>query len=510
MSLHKSKLNIFAKFARPISPLAIVLMLGLLLLTACGSDSTSLSLPATTTASNTTAATTSVATTAATSAAATSAAATSAATTAATTNAVAPTSAATVPTTTPALSPIPVPTVSVPAAVQQEMDKIAKQTEKTRALNFKQPVERNFMTRADLAKYQEEQFRRENPPQEVAKYEKFLKIFGYVPNDFDFTRNYLDLLNSQVLGFYDPQTKKLYIVVDGDPNKLNPLVKFTAEHELTHGLQDQTFDLTKLRPQRKPGATEWNDDFDNAILALVEGDAVQSQYAWIQGGNLPAAEVNELVKLSSSFDQKVLDNSPLYLRETLQFPYADGLNFVQKIFAKGGWEAVNKVFREYPPRSTSQIMHPEKYDKRVEPVNVAFSSLTDTLGNGWKSLDINTLGELQVKLWLQLGSDETTSKNGANGWAGDRYQVLENGQGAVGYVWRSQWDSENEAVEFFNTAIPTLKKNHALSGEGGVDTKRTWNSATHNITLLRKGNEVLVMVLPKDGAGDKVTAKLGF
>ncbi len=509
-----------------------------LLLNACGEDSTpagSLSLPTTAAATTQATATTAVATTQAASAT-TAAASTAVATTPATITAPAPisqattsaplqptaTTAPTQPATTLAASntqpaiatktAAAVPTIMSSAAVQQEFDTIGSQTEKTRGLKFKQKVDASLMTRDDLAKYQEDEFRRTNPPSELAKYEKFLRVLALVPPNFDLTRTYIDLLNEQVLGFYDSETKRLYMVVDsGDPNKLNPLVKFTAEHELTHALQDQNFDLKKVLPQRKPADKEWNDDLQYALTALVEGDAVQSQLVWIQGGNLKQADLQEMLKSLSSFSSDKLDKSPLILRETLTFPYQEGAAFVAQLYKNGGWAAVDKAFSEQLPQSTSQILHSDKYDKRIAPISVQLPSQVDILGNGWQSIEINVMGEMQARVWLQGALDKTAASQAVKAWAGDKFQVVENAQGALGVVWRSQWDSPAAATDFYNASVTTLKKLYNLSGEGsGADPKRTWSSAAQDVALVRKGSEVLITVLPKGAALNKVISGLGF
>ena len=180
-------------------PVIVLLVLGLLL-TACGEQATPVSLtlattaPSTTAAGATAAAATSAATTAATST--TAAVATTAAASAATatiapavtpsaTTAAATTSAAggTTPAATTAVSGTAstVPTVQVPDAARQVIANISKQTEKTRGLTFKTPVETNFMTRADLTKYQTDEFNKQVPPEIIKRDEKILKVSGLPP-----------------------------------------------------------------------------------------------------------------------------------------------------------------------------------------------------------------------------------------------------------------------------------------------------------------------------------------
>ncbi len=505
--------------------LIVWLTLGLIL-AGCGENSTPLSLTPTTTGAITVASSSTTVASGTTIAATTAVPATTAtsATTGAVTTTTAPVTTGAIGGTTPAAttaasgSVADVPTVKVPDSARQEIANIIKQTEKTRNLTFKTPVETNFMTRTDLTKYQTAEFIKSNPPENIARDEKILKVFGFAPKTFDYARTYIDLLNEQVIGFYDPRTKKLYIITDADPSKVDALSKFTAEHELTHALQDQYFDLQKFSPDRKPEDQEWSDDASVAKLALIEGDAVQSQLNWVAGGNLSQADLQELIKSSQSSSSNVLDTAPLILSSSLLFPYEEGNAFVKSLFDKGGWDAVNKAFSDYQPRSTSQIIHITKYQNKVEPVKIDLPSMVDVLGSGWKSLDINTNGELASRIWLQTGmskpkdpSAKTQAATAVKGWAGDRYQALENAQGQAGFVWRTQWDSEGEATDFYNAASNSMKNLFSLSGNGtGSDPKKSWTTTDQDVSLIRKGNQVLVTVLPKASGIEKVIAKLGF
>jgi hypothetical protein len=80
--------------------------------------------------------------------------------------------------------------------------------------------------------------------------------------------------------------------------------------------------------------------------------------------------------------------SPFLMRELL-FPYLDGLYFTQRIWGRGGWDAVEAAWAE-PPRSTEQVMHPERYpdDEPVRrPVDIA-----GRLGKGWVAGPETTMG----------------------------------------------------------------------------------------------------------------------
>jgi hypothetical protein len=303
-------------------PLAVLLILSLLLV-ACGDNPTATVPPATSpaSASQTTqaAATTKAASTS------TPVVVGSPASNATTAAGATPTATAagagsgSVPKTTPQPGPtatlIPVPTVAGSQQAQQTLDQIAQQASKIRRLDIKTPVEKFFMTREALGKYQVESFNQENPPDQVVNNQKIGQIFGFFPKNFDLAKTYIDLLTEQILGFYDPRTKKFFIVVENDPTKVSPLAKWTTAHELTHALQDQHFDIQKVHPDRAPGSPEGNDDADTATLSLLEGDATLSQTLWLQAGNLSRQELNDLLTEIKSFSQDKLNNAPLLLRE---------------------------------------------------------------------------------------------------------------------------------------------------------------------------------------------------
>ena len=61
----------------------------------------------------------------------------------------------------------------------------------------------------------------------------------------------------------------------------------------------------------------------------------------------------------------VFDRAPLYLRETLLFPYTQGMLFQHAVVEKMDKAAFSEVFRR-PPSNTQQILHPEKYFDRVK------------------------------------------------------------------------------------------------------------------------------------------------
>jgi len=135
---------------------------------------------------------------------------------------------------------------------------------------------------------------------------------------------------------------------------------------------------------------------------------------------------------------KEFARAPLWLREGLVFPYLGGADFIvwfrHRYFGRSVLDSM--------PRSTEQILHPERYAAHDEPTDVVFASgEPDTVQ--WE----DNLGEFETRLlFQQLLGNETEAATLATGWDGDRYQVL--GPKSDALVWYSVWDDAAAAARF--------------------------------------------------------------
>jgi len=275
---------------------------------------------------------------------------------------------------------------------------------------------------------------------------------GLLPTGSSLEQMELDLEAGQVLGFYDPVSKGLYVL--SESGGVGPTEKLTFSHEYTHALQDQNFGLDKLAVD-----TPDQGDRDLARTALPEGDATLEMTLWMQK-NLSMADMLAIAGDSLSgpaADQ--LAKTPAILRQTLMFPYNDGLAFVQRIYAGGGWAAVDKLYAN-PPASTSQILHPDLYAAGVAPVSVAVPAVPASLGSGWKLTMQDTLGELQLRIWLEGESPDSAATAVAaaatSGWGGDRIGLYEGPKGAWAVVLHTAWRSDAGATAFSAAADQRL------------------------------------------------------
>lgn len=246
-----------------------------------------------------------------------------------------------------------------------KIDEIVAELAKISGLTQLQKIDCERITKDRLEEFLKQRVKETVKPGEIRVEETALKKFGFVPTDFNLEKTTIELLSEQAAAFYDFRKKKLFLIDPGaDALEYPALV-----HELAHALADQHFHLEKFIDRASK-----EDDSSLARLAVMEGQAtwLMSEFlARRTGRSLKDAPM--LVTLMSrasdlaSGQYPVFSRAPLYLRETLMFPYRDGLLFQQAVIEKLGMAGFAEVFRK-PPVSTQQILHPEKYfEERQTP-----------------------------------------------------------------------------------------------------------------------------------------------
>jgi hypothetical protein len=142
-----------------------------------------------------------------------------------------------------------------------------------------------------------------------------------------------------------------------------------------------------------------------------------------------------------------LAQAPPILRVTLVSSYIDGVLFAAELHGLGGWRAVDDAHRT-PPTSTEQILHPNRFVRGEHPEAIALPSFSELEAGGLSVVEEDTLGELEMRVYLGQLAAQGIDEAAANGWAGDRLRVYRRAgetEGAV--VWFTAWDDEAEARE---------------------------------------------------------------
>jgi hypothetical protein len=346
-----------------------------------------------------------------------------------------------------------VPTVELPRQIARSMDQIQKEVIEIRGLQPKTAIPRALLTPDQLRQNVINDFLSDYTPEDANQDVITLSLFGLMPSDFNLLTFYEELYSEQIAGYYDDETKEMY-VVSGSGFK-GP-EKMTFSHEFTHILQDQNYDFQNgLRLNDEACKNE--SERCAAASALIEGDATLTEYFWY----FKYATDNDKADVQSfyeNYQSPVYDSAPEYMKSDFSFPYIAGQEFVQVLHDQGGWQAVNNAFTN-PPVSTEQIMHPNRYPADL-PVTVTLPDLTSILGEGWTQIESDVVGEWYTYLILAKGYtpeirlDDTIARDAAEGWGGDAFQVYHNtvtGQSVL--VMKTTWDTSRDAKEYYDAFI---------------------------------------------------------
>jgi hypothetical protein len=325
---------------------------------------------------------------------------------------------------------------------------IEQQTSELRGLPFKTPVTYKMIERSDLLRVLVEKIKEQYTEQEFRDYSHSLAALGLIPEGTDLFNVIVSMYGEQVAAFYTPDEHALYTFKDLVFS--SNLDKMLLSHELTHALQDQSFDLQKF-----PLKVKDNDDLALATSALVEGDATVLMTRWYVENIDPSKMLGDLGAMFGQNTAK-LREAPQYMREMLLFPYQQGQQFAMTLFVAGGTAAIDAAFRN-PPTCTKDILHPEKFlRQRATPEHIDLPPLES---KDWRMIGNNTLGEFGTRFILGQGVGEYDASVLAQGWNGDRYQVYEHGtNGPTGFVWATAWEDEQRAGEFEDAYKKVVEK----------------------------------------------------
>ncbi|HEU4990231.1 MAG TPA: hypothetical protein VFT41_10650 [Gemmatimonadaceae bacterium] len=308
--------------------------------------------------------------------------------------------------------------------------------EKAVGVPFKTPPKLTVLTRGQVRDFLVRKFDEQSPAAELAGQEAAYKAFGFIPDSLDLRKFLVDLLTEQIVGYYDPGTKTLY-VVQGAPEDMAGV---TVTHELVHALQDQYMNLDSI--QRATG----DNDRQMAAQAVIEGQATYEQMSIMTGGANVATlmpggwdKVREMIRESQG-SQPVFASAPQVIQEELLFPYLSGAEFIRRFEVH---EPGKQPWTDMPV-STTQILHEPAYFDSVRDVP-ARVTLPATPG---KTVYENDLGEFDTRLFLYRHThDQDLATNASEGWDGGRYRILDV-PGGRATVWVTVWRTTVDAAQF--------------------------------------------------------------
>ena len=392
----------------------------------------------------------------------------------------------------------------LPPEIAMQMNAIQQQVIDLRGLEPTGEVPRALLSPDELRQRVIDDFMADYTAEDSFEDGVILSAFGLLEADFDIGAFYTELLSEQIAGFYDNDAQEMY-VVQGEgffgPERL------TYSHEYTHVLQDQTYDIEN--------GLDYNDDSCEAdtercaaIQALIEGDASLVELSWFYQFSTQDDQ-EQIMAFYESYQSPTFDSAPPFMRQDFVFAYNQGLVFVQSLYDEGGWEAVDAAYRNVPV-STEQILHPELYPSDT-PIPVELPDLAPVLGEGWRELDRNVMGEWYTYLILGYGIDpaaqieEAIAAEAAAGWGGDTYLVYYNDATAqTVVVMRTTWDTRADAGQFTEAFHDYAEARFGVDTQG-PDSAMTWTFSGGYATLLQDGAETTWVLAP-----DAATAQLAL
>jgi hypothetical protein len=341
-----------------------------------------------------------------------------------------------------------------PAQAEALVREISAAVEGIRGLKFKTPVTMQVIDGATAR----EHFKAKFVPwtEEQARHTQNAYIhLGLVPRGTQLMTRFLDFAEKDVAGYYEHGTKTFYLLDHVAAEEARGVMA----HELTHALEDQTYDIASVYKKANPDG-----DRATAISAVIEGSAMAVQLAFLSR-ELGGKKAGERLEKDEAKRAERLRIAPSFTQRSTLLPYLLGFSFLLRgkpwDFYLGGGVKIADVDHCYanPPFSTREILHPEQYwlaRERNPPQRLTLPDLSAVLGSGWAKATEGSIGELG--LTVLTGSREEIGlpwallptrwvNEASTGTVGDVYQHYVNGDRTLTLL-LTRWETEHDAEEF--------------------------------------------------------------
>lgn len=351
------------------------------------------------------------------------------------------------------VSPTPVSTGdgSSPGPTPPEISEVEDQVEAVRGLEYLDPVVADPVSADEIADDMTSAFDDTYPKAFYDRRTVAWQTIGVIPTDVTIRDAMLAFQTGQVVGFYNPVDGQLVYL--GDDGDLDLTERYTLAHELTHAMDDQHFDLSRLDAitaacrdeafQGALGAVEGSAEFF-AMQVLTQFPDPDAGLGDIGGAGLPAGV-------------------PPFITELTLWPYSAGVAFMSALDARGGLTDIDGALTDLPP-TTEQVMHPELYPQPA-PEAPDIADRSAVLGPGWGDLDVMQVGEEWLRAMLRLALDPGDSADAAAGWNGGTYRAWTDGRDTA-VLLKTSWDTPDDAAVFADAMDAWLT---ATGRTGSVD-----------------------------------------
>jgi hypothetical protein len=396
----------------------------------------------------------------------------------------------------------------------QSVDEILRFAGTDTLLPVKHDVKKAIVSREQVEKYIGDKMKDDADRIRFERSELVLKKFGLLPRKFDLHNFLIKLFSEQVAGYYDEKSKTMNLLDWIDPEMQRPVMA----HELTHALQDQSFDLGKMTKHdeeiEKRGLEDLdamiqNDEESTCRSAVLEGQAMIVLLDYILAPAGRNAETSPQVvdmmasSMAKSDGSPVFDSAPLLLQEELTFPYKQGMIFIKELLVAGGKKLAYTGVLSRMPQTTREVLEPAEYlaGHREPPLLLPDFAF---LKKGFEPFDAGAVGELDVNILLKMYTEEAVANRLSREWRGGSYYAAGrkkakpedgNSTGHIGLFYVSKWSTDAAAQEFAKVYGSALAKRYtglqpvaADPAHPGLD---KYSSADGLILIQQTGNTVV-------------------
>jgi len=367
----------------------------------------------------------------------------------------------------------------------RSVDEILQFASQDTDLPIKHKVKRRLTKRDEVQSYLEKSMKEDKDAKRLERSAAVLKKFGLIPRNFDLGTFLVAMLREQVAGYYDAKTKTVNLLTWLDVEQQKPVLA----HELTHALQDQSFEIEQWmkgsgeksdnKKDEPSQADIKNDEESSARQAVVEGQAmvVLLDYSLApQGKNvLDSPQIVEALEqgmLQGTTDSPKFRDAPMFLKEELTFPYRYGLDFTRALLKAGGKEMAYAGAFKDPPKTTREIMEPQTYltHEHLEPIKMIDM---DKDFKAYDPFDIGAMGEFDVNILVEQYAGTEVAKAIYPAWRGGYYfagKPRSDKSAPIGVLYVSKWSTPAKAAEFAAVYAKSLtqryQKRQALDADG--------------------------------------------
>lgn len=401
----------------------------------------------------------------------------------------------------------------------RDVDTILDFASNDTSLPKKHDVKRRLASREEVVSYLKKNMAEDKDVQRLRRTELVLKKFGLLPKDFDLQTFLVSLLEEQVAGYYDAKTKTVNLLDWVAPDLQRPVLA----HELTHALQDQSFNLDKwlkrgdedLDTKRDLKADDiTKDENSEARQAVTEGQAmvvlIDYMLAPMHRSVANSPEVVQMMNDSmanGSADSKIYQNAPVFMKEALTFPYRYGVEFEAEVLRQQGKEKAFKATFDNPPQTSREIMEPQTYITGEHLTPLPLPDFKHILKK-YDRFDIGAIGEFDVAVLAEQYAGLETSKRIYPNWRGGYYYSVRpkgNPGAPLQLVFVSKWATPKAADQFaaiYARGMQQRYKKVSSAGDSSLpaDLKdlrtlggnHTWNTEEGAVVIDVKGDTILV------------------